>query len=353
MSDVETAALSAPEPSAPEAPESFSSASEAAAFLARHAAEKRKQGAQASDEPAEQPEEVSGDEPAEEPAQPDLETEETQETEAAEPPIPPPASWPKEEKEAFAKLPRDLQEIVAKREQDRDRHFTKGQQETAAERKAMEAKAREAEQLRQQYEQQLPMVANAIQQAIMTEFPDIKTMDDVQRLAREDWPRYVQWDAKQKQLAQWQTEAQAAQQRQKQEAESTLQKWRESQDQEFEQHISAVPESERKSLAAEAKNALIEYGLTDEQVSDLWNNSILRTAAMQRVLADAARFRLAKRTATKPAAKPVPPVQRPGNAVRAPNRALEGQIAALEGKSSLTVKEATDLMALKAQRRRA
>lgn len=353
MSDVETAALPASEPSAPEAPESFSSASEAAAFLARHAAEKRKQAAppEAAAEPEEQ--QVSGDEPSEEPVEPDLATEETQETEAAEPPIPPPASWPKEEKEAFAKLPRDLQEIVAKREQDRDRHFTKGQQETAAERKAMQAKAQEAEQLRQQYEQQLPLVANAIQQAILTEFPDVKSMDDVQRLAREDWPRYVQWDAKQKQLAQWQSEAQAAQQRQKQEADAKLNDWRASQDQEFEQSISSIPEPERAKLAKEAKNALIEYGLSEDQIGDLWNNSILRSAPIQRMMADAARYRLAKSNAAKPAAKPVPPVQKPGNAVRAPNRALEGQIAALEGKSSLSLREATQLVQLKSQRGRA
>jgi hypothetical protein len=350
MSDVETAAPSAEQPSAPEAPESFSSASEAAAFLGRHAAAKRKEGAAQAAQPTEQ-DEVSGDEPSEVPVESDPAQEETQEQEAAEPPIPPPASWPKEEKEAFAKLPRELQEVVAKREQDRDRHFTKGQQETAAERKAMQAKAQEAEQLRQQYEQQLPMVANAIQQAILTEFPDVKSMDDVQRLAREDWPRYVQWDAKQKQLAQWQSEAQAAQQRQKQDADAKLNEWRSSQDQEFEQSISSIPEAERAKLAKEAKSALMEYGLSEDQIGDLWNNSILRSAPIQRMMADAARYRLAKSNVAKPAAKPVPPVQKPGNAVRSPNRAVEGQIAALEGKSSLTLKEATQLLTLKGQRR--
>src|SRR5690348_3814087 len=102
MSDVETAAPSAEvEHGAPEAPESFSSASEAAAFLARHAAEKRRQTApQAAVEPDEP---VSGEQPSEEPAQADLANEETQVEEAAEPPIPAPASWPKEEKDAFEK----------------------------------------------------------------------------------------------------------------------------------------------------------------------------------------------------------------------------------------------------------
>lgn len=250
-------------------------------------------------------------------------------------------------------MPRETQEYLAQREQERDREVRRSQNETAEQRKAIETERTKTEQLRQQYEQQLPLVANAIQQAIMTEFPDIKTMEDVQRLASEDWPRYIQWDAKQKQLAQWRSEAEAAQHRQRQEADASLQKWRESQDQEFEQSMGSLPEAERSKLAKEAKNALLEYGLTEDQISDLWNNSILRSAPLQRALADVARYRLAKSTASKAAPKPVPRVQKPGNAAQAPNRALETQIAALEAKPSLSLKEAMQLVSLKGQRRSA
>jgi len=358
MSDVEQPTAPAPEAPAAEAPESFSTASEAAAFLARHAAAKRK-SADTQDEgeaPAEATAEESDAEQSAEDAAPLEEApgEETEEADPAKlPPIEPPRSWTKDEKDRFASLPRETQEYIAQREQERDREFRRSQNETAEQRKSIEAERQKAEQVRQQYEQQLPLVANAIQQAIMTEFPDIKTMDDVQRMAREDWPRYIQWDAKQKQLQQWQGEANAAQTRQKQEADAKLHQWRESQDKAFEDAVGSLPEAERAKLAGEAKNALIDYGLTEDQISELWNTSILRSSPLQRMMADAARYRLAKANAAKPAAKPVPPVQKPGNAMKAPNRTLETQIAALEAKPSLSLKEATDLVRLKGQRRTA
>ena len=349
MSEVETAAQAAEGQGAPEAPESFSSASEAAAFLARHAAAKRKESQEAPAE-AEQPEEVSG-----QPEQ-QQETEAEQqapEPEAEEPPIAPPVSWSKEDKEHFATLPRSAQEIIARREQERDRDYLQGKNQTAAERKAIEADKRAAEQVRQQYESQIPIVLSAIQQAIGAEFPDIKTVEDEQRLAREDWPRYAQYLAKQRQLAQWQAEAENAHQRQKHEAETNWQKWREAQDQEVEKFLGSIPENERNALAKEAKAGLLEYGFTEEQISELYNGSVLRSAPLQKMMADAARYRIAKRNAAKPTAKPVPPVQKPGNAVKSPNRALETQIAALEAKDSLTLKEATALFNLKGQRRSA
>ncbi len=358
MSDVEQATAPAPEAPAAEAPEQFSSASEAAAFLARHAAAKRKEAATPADtNTGEAPIAATAEESEQSDAAPQTEVpgEQTEDIDPAEhlPPIEPPRSWTKDEKERFASLPRETQDYIAQREQEREREFRRSQNETAEQRKAIEAKARETDQLRQQYEQQLPLVANAIQQAIMAEFPDIHSMEDVQRLAREDWPRYIQWDAKQKQLAQWKSEADSAQYRQRQEAEANLQNWRNSQDKEFEQFASSIPESERAALANEARSALVEYGLTEDQLGDLWNNSILRSAPIQRALADAARYRIAKRNAAKTAAKPVPPVQKPGTAIKAPNRALESQIATLEAKPSLTLKEASDLIALKAQRRSA
>lgn len=329
-------------------PEQFSSPSEAARVLSALAHAKRKEAAAA---PAQQAPEQPTD-PIEEAPVEVAPAEEQPEVEAHEPPIDAPVSWPKEEKDAFAQLPRSLQETIARREQERERHFSRGQNETAEQRKALEAKAQDAERLRQEYEQRLPLIAQAIQHAMTSEFPDIKTMDDVQRLAREDWPRYVQWDAKQKQLSQWQSEAVAAHQRQTQEAGAKLESWRASEDAEFEKSMASVPETERKAIATEAKNALLDYGLTEAQISELWNSSILRSAAAQRMLADAARYRIAKRNAAKPAAKPIPPVQKPGNAMKAPNRALESQIATLEAQPSLSLKEATLLMDLKGQRRK-
>src|SRR5438309_538634 len=70
---------------------------------------------------------------------------------------------------------------------------------------------------RQQYETALPQLLNNLQYAQAGEFADVKTIADVERLAREDWPRYLQWDVAQKKIAAVTQEMLQAQQRQGQE----------------------------------------------------------------------------------------------------------------------------------------
>jgi hypothetical protein len=52
------------------------------------------------------------------------------------PPIDPPRSWTKAEKERFQSLPRETQEYLHTREQEREREFRRGQNEAAEQRKA-------------------------------------------------------------------------------------------------------------------------------------------------------------------------------------------------------------------------
>lgn len=339
-------------------PETFSDASAAARYLANLANEKRKQQAaetakeqpKTEAQPAQAEEPVSGDEPDGEPET--VPAEEAVEVEA-EPPIDPPRSWPKEDKEFFASLDRKTQEILARREQERDRHFLRTQNESAEQRKAIDAERKQAEQLRQDYEARVPLVVQALESTFAAEFSDIKTPEDIQRLAREDFARYVQWDAKQKQLGAWQAEAQRAHQRQRQEVSEQLQSWVKSQDDEIESEYAKIPESERKGLADQAKSSLIDAGFTEDQVIQLWNSSILRSAPMQRILAKAARYDIARRNAAqKTVVKPVP-VQKPGTTAQPKTTALDAQIRALESKPNLKLQEATQLLELKAQRRRA
>ena len=58
-----------------------------------------------------------------------------------------------------------------------------------------QARAEAAEQARQQYSSRLPEVLNVLQNERARDFPDIKTWDDVGRLAQQDPVRYLQWDA--------------------------------------------------------------------------------------------------------------------------------------------------------------
>lgn len=338
-------------PSAPELPATFSDPSEAARVLSARSHQKRRQNEDAPDEASPDERQELPEDPS---AQAEVLAEEAEAIEAAElPPIDPPKSWAQDQKERFASLPRETQEYLAQREAERDRLTFKSSNELSEQRKAMEAKAQELGQLRQHYEAQIPMAMQAIQAAILADFPDVRSPEDVARLAQQEPARYVQWDAKQKQLATWQSEWVGAQQRQYQEQMQQLNDWKSSQDSEVEKLFEKTPKAERDALANEAKAALLEYGFNEQQIGALWESSILRSVPLQRIMADAAKYRIAKRTATKPAAKPVPPVQRPGTVTPARNSAVEAEIKTLESKDSLTLNDATRLIELKAKRRAA
>src|SRR5262245_2024437 len=113
------------------------------------------------------------------------------------PPIEPPRSWTKEDKELFTSLPRETQERIAERERSRESDFLRRQNEAADKLKGLTAKEQAVDQARQPYEAALPQLLIMLQQQQAGEFADIKTLADVERMAREDWPRYALWDVQQ------------------------------------------------------------------------------------------------------------------------------------------------------------
>src|SRR5262249_8250854 len=139
---------------------------------------------------------------------------ETQGDDQAEPPIAPPRSWTKEDKELFKHLPRETQARLAERERSREADFLRRQNEATENLKGLKAQQEEIARARAHYEQAVPALLQELQAQHHGEFRDITTMADLERLAREDWPRYVLWDAQQKKIAAVQQHVQAAQQRQ-------------------------------------------------------------------------------------------------------------------------------------------
>src|SRR5262249_23275081 len=125
------------------------------------------------------------------------------------PSIEPPRSWTKEDKELFRGLPRDTQERLAERERSREGDFLRRQNEATEKLKGLGAREQAVERARLQYETALPALLQGLQQQQAGEFADIKTIADVERLARENWPRYVQWDAQQKRVAAVQSQVDA------------------------------------------------------------------------------------------------------------------------------------------------
>jgi len=255
-------------------------------------------------------------------AAPSTESEATGETtESAEPPaeqapIEPPRSWTKEARERFTSLPRETQEYLASREQDRDRELRRSQNEAAEQRKALEAERAKAEQARAQYETALPDMLATLQQQQAGEFSDIKSIVDVERLAREDWPRYVLWDAAQKRIASAQQNLAGATQRHDQEHKIRLEQFVK---REQGLLIEKVPEiadaAQRTKLEHAALGMLRELGFSDPELHALYHGRAdlsLHDHRLQMLIRDGVRFRDAQKAAKEASTKPVPPVQRPG-----------------------------------------
>jgi len=235
------------------------------------------------------------------------------------PSIEPPRSWTKEDKELFKGLPRDTQERLVERERSRESDFLRRQNEAAEKLKGLTAKEQQAEQLRTHYEQALPTLLQALQQQQAGEFADITSIAQVERLAREDWPRYVLWDAQQKRIAAVAQEMHASQQRRESENFARWNTFSHEQDSLF---LEKAPEfaSDRDAFAKAAQGAaglLRDLGFADAELAEMWHGKrtvSLRDHRIQLLLRDGVKYRDAQAAAKKAAARPVPNVQRPGPA---------------------------------------
>jgi hypothetical protein len=243
------------------------------------------------------------------------------ETESADPvvqlpPIEPPRSWTKEDKELFTSLPRATQERIAERERLREGDFSRRQQEATEQRNALAAEQLMAGQVRQQYENALPLLLTELQQQQAGEFADIRTAADVERLAREDWPRLLRWDLQQQKVAAVRQQLSEAQGRQFLENLQQFSDFAKRQDELF---IEKVPDMVDKAKAAALRDAaaavLKDHGFSDAELGQMWQGQSqlsLRDHRLQLVIHDAIQWRDAQQKAKAAATRTFPPVQRPG-----------------------------------------
>jgi hypothetical protein len=233
-------------------------------------------------------------------------------------PIEPPRSWTKEDKELFTGLPRATQERLAERERSREGDFLRRQNEAAEKLKGLAAKEQAVEQARQTYEAALPQLLQTLQQEQAGEFADIRSMADVERLAREDWPRYLLWDLQQKKVAEVTQHMLAAQHRQAQEKLTQFVEFAKRQDDLFKEKVpDMADEAKSAELQRRALAVLGELGFDEAELIPLWNGHkelSLRDHRLQLLIRDATLWREAEKKAKAAATKPVPPVQRPGAA---------------------------------------
>lgn len=293
-------------------------AREAALLLQQNKDSATPRGPESADAPART--EDLGDEPDAGSDQDPQRANEDADADRSDPPVEPPRSWTREEKERFKSLPRETQEYLAGREKDRESNFLKSQTETAEAKKAAEAERQRLEKTRVDYEQALPALLQALNQQSAQEFSDIKTWDDVAKMAREDPIRYTEWDAHQKRVNAVRAETTQIRNRQMQDAQNAFAQYAHEQD-------SAILEKQpdmkdpkvRERVQKEAQEYLVsELGFKQEELAAAWNGQgsiSLRDARLQGVIRDALRWQNAQKAAK--AARPsntAPPPARPGAA---------------------------------------
>ena len=187
-------------------------------------------------------------------------------------PIEPPRSWTKEDKELFTGLPRATQERLAERERSREGDFLRRQNEAAEKLKGLAAKKQAVELARQTYEAALPQLLQTLQQQQAGEFADIKSMADVERLAREDWPRYLLWDLQQKKVAEVTQHMLAAQHRQAQEKLTQFVEFAKRQDDLFKERVPDMADDTKAAeLQRQALAVLSDLGFDEAELVPLWN----------------------------------------------------------------------------------
>lgn len=324
----------APAPIVAPAPVTEMNPSDAARALAARRVELRKQTAEpaapqeaAPEPPQELAQEANADPQAEAPSEP---------TEAPEPadlpPIEPPRSWTQAEKERFQSLPRETQEYLHTREQEREREFRRGQNEAAEQRKAYEAEQSKARELQQQYEAKLSQVMQTIQET--GPFSDIRTMADLEKLQAEDPFRFQAYQLHQWKLQATQAELQEVENRRTQEKQSKRAAYEAEQNKLLTELVPEMADPNKANdLRTRAVNMLIDdLGLRNEQLSrwvaDDTGHEILSNAGIQKLIADGLKYRDIK-SAPKAVPQALPPVQRPGVSKPATN-SNAGKIQALE-----------------------
>jgi hypothetical protein len=284
-------------------------------------------------------------------------SEEISEAEPAEalPPIEPPRSWTKEAKDRWESLPRETQEYLAQREQERDREVRQSQNKSAEERKAIEAERQKAEQVRQQYEAALPSLMQTLQDVQAGQFSDIRTMADVEKLVAEDPLRYLQWQAHQQKVQAVQQELEKAEARKHHESENKRQEFIKS---EYDRLVERIPDLADPVKAQETTNKVVsrlkDIGFTDGELAELSKSDFIHDHRIQLLLIDGVKYAEVQKAKQTVVAKPVPAVQRPGTA-RPQGAAAAENIQALTAKLERTgsLKDAQALRAAQAKTRRA
>ena len=336
MSDLESGPQpeAAPAPLLPDAPSEFSSEREAARALSAARRAQNKPNSEVESPPLTPNEETELAQANSEPEEAPAETEEA-ETEETLPPIERPRSWAKELDEEWSSYPREAQEKIAKREQERDKALSRSQNEAAEARKAAKAERDAAEQARKQYEAQLPALMQELQNSQQNTFSDIKTVDDVTKLAAEDPFRYLQWQAHQTKLQAANAEIQKSKEQETQARQSKRTAYENEQNKALLELVPEMSDAKKASALRERAVKMLtdEFELSNDTLSrwmqDDVGHEILSNAGIQKIIADRVKYLDLQSAPRAVASKTLPPVTRPGVA-RSPGAGKATEIQTLQ-----------------------
>lgn len=232
-----------------------------------------------------------------------------QEVEPELPAIEPPVSWDKEAKDVFSKLPREAQEIVAKREADRERFVqTKSQEAAQAQRNATIEAMKLAEQHKAQAAQVLEQYAKQFE--VTPPNPDLYLTNPAQYA--QELHRYQTFTAQREQaqrdMSRFQQEqAQIQQARQQHEAQA------------FHQQLQAeVPEVFDPSTGHDVLKELTAtaelLGFDPNQISDVTAIKALKVTSEWKTKAEKYDALMKKQMERVRSGKSPPPIAKPGTA---------------------------------------
>jgi len=218
-----------------------------------------------------------------------------------------------------------------------------------------------SEQIRAQYTAATMQMAKSAAASLLANFPELQGLSPdqigtaLQVVKNSDPARHALIEQHLNNVAGIYRQAQAAQQAQAELQRANFARFSQEQDKVFEQ--TAEKEYGKERVAA-AKRAIVDiaketYGISPEELAHLYQTQpILRTAPMQRMMMDAALYRMAQKTATANPVRTVPATQKPGTAKPAVN-ALDEEIAKLDRRLTKTgsPKDATALRLAKMRAR--
>jgi hypothetical protein len=233
-----------------------------------------------------------------------------------------------------AEPPPQVEQPQTEPQDERQRLEQAWQQTPDAVRVAIQQELQQTEAARQQYQTATWQAAQVSAAALFSNFPELTGLSGdqlagaVSAISRTDPAKAQAINAHVQRTQALYKASIDAQQQQAQLQAAQLKSWAAAQDAEFERVVASKESPARmQEITQNVVELAQEYGVSKEELIAAWQSQpVLRTAAFQRMMVDAAKYRMAQKAVPAKVSRPVPPVQKPG--VASSHRSDDGVDAA-------------------------